>query len=173
MSANVQQFVPSAVCLTCDGCCRFKEEESLWRPHMAPEEIKHAARQGLAEGIFLPALSGDGRIKTHCFRDEHCCSFFNPSDHTCRVYHARPFECRLYPFVLHKRDHRIMVCVHLNCPYIQATEADSQFQGYVNYLKEYFTRQEVQEFLKRNPAVANDYSLYQNELKELFEIHFV
>lgn len=170
MLPELQQFVPSAVCLTCDGCCRFKEAESLWRPRLVQEEIKLAARQGLAERIFTPVLSADGRIRTHCSHGEHLCSFFNPSDHTCRIYQARPFECRLYPFILNKMNQQIVVCVHLHCPYIQAAEASPQFQEYAAYLKEYFSHRDVREFLKRNPTLISDYSAYQNELRELFVI---
>ena len=39
MKSNLNQFVPSEVCLHCDRCCRFKEENSAWRPKMAKEEI--------------------------------------------------------------------------------------------------------------------------------------
>ncbi|OGX24323.1 MAG: hypothetical protein A2787_09040 [Omnitrophica WOR_2 bacterium RIFCSPHIGHO2_01_FULL_48_9] len=170
MFADLRQFVPSAVCLKCDGCCRFKEADSRWRPHITPEEIAAAARQGLAEKILRSAVAADGRIKTTCASGEHLCSYFNPADHACRIYQARPFECRLYPFILNKQNDQIAVCVHLPCPHIQATETSPQFQTYVSYLEEYFSRRDVQKFIGQNPALVADYSAYQDELKTLFII---
>ena len=76
---DLQQFVPSQVCLSCNGCCRFKDEASVWRPRPASDEIEAIRKNGLAEKILgkeQSPLSPDGRIKTVCSDAEHLCSFF-------------------------------------------------------------------------------------------------
>ncbi|MCI0405004.1 MAG: phosphoribosylanthranilate isomerase [candidate division Zixibacteria bacterium] len=39
MPEELKQFVPQEVCLACDGCCRFKEDSSEWRPKVAKTEL--------------------------------------------------------------------------------------------------------------------------------------
>ncbi len=171
MKSNLNQFVPSEVCLQCDGCCRFKEENSAWRPKMANEEITQLRKTGLADLILSKeTFSKEGAIKTVSCRGEHLCSFFNPQDHTCRIYHARPFECELYPFLLTSKDGRMAVYVHRMCPFIQQKRATRDFDDYVAYLKQFFQEPEVFAFLKINPDLAGDYSPYQEELEYLFTL---
>ena len=175
MKNNLNQFVPSKVCLKCDGCCRFKEENSAWRPRMAKEEILRFAqndeKMSLADLILSKeTFSKEGSIKTVTCHGEHLCSFFNPQDYTCRIYHSRPFECELYPFVLTRKEGRMAVYSHLMCPFIQEKRATQDFDDYVVYLKKFFQEQEALAFLKRNPTLAGDYSPYQEELEYLFTL---
>lgn len=172
MENNLTQFVPSEVCLKCDGCCRFKEKDSVWRPKMAQEEIaQNDGKRGLADLILSKeTFSKEGTIKTVTCHGEHLCSFFNPQDHTCRIYFARPFECRLYPFVLTKQQQKAAVFVHLMCPYVQQERRTRHFEDYVVYLKKFFQESEVLAFLERNPALVGDYSDYREELEYLFTL---
>lgn len=167
----LQQFVPSDVCLQCDGCCRFKDADSSWRPRMTGEEIKQAAKKGLAAQILSKEiLSPDGRIKTVSCGAEHLCSFFHPQDHTCRIYQTRPFECQLYPFVLSKETDGAGVYVHWNCPFVQEKRESEDFVRYVEYLKNFFAAAEVLNFLKRNPSLVGDYAEYREELEFMFRL---
>ena len=148
MKNNLNQFVPSKVCLKCDGCCRFKEENSAWRPRMAKEEILRFAqndeKMSLADLILSKeTFSKEGSIKTVTCHGEHLCSFFNPQDYTCRIYHSRPFECELYPFVLTRKEGRMAVYSHLMCPFIQEKRATQDFDDYVVYLKKFFQEQNL------------------------------
>ena len=168
---ELQQFVPQEVCLKCDGCCRFKDEESLWRPKIAGEEIKLAVKNGLAEEVFSKKTVGDdGHLRTVSCAGNHFCTFFHPGDNTCGIYRNRPFECRLYPFILTKRNQRVVICVHLLCPFIQEKRHDPAFKVYVDYLKFFFNESDVIDFLRRNPSLAGDYAGYEEELEYLFAL---
>ena len=170
-SEILKQFVPSNVCLQCDGCCRFKEKKSSWRPRMTSEEIKQAVNKGLAAEILSKEIfSQDGRIKTVSCGSEYRCSFFHPEDHTCGIYQARPFECQLYPFVLTRDTDGAGVYVHLNCPFVQQKHDSEDFERYVKYLKEFFAHQQVLDFLKRNPSLIGDYAAYREELEFMFRL---
>ena len=157
MSLPLKQFVPSAVCLQCDGCCRFQLADSAWRPKVGEQEI-------------LEEMDAAGYLKTIPVDDHHHCVFFNKSDHTCSVYERRPFECALYPFVLSKTPQGIKLCVHLACPYVQETETKQEFQDYQAYLKTFFKQPHTKDFLKNNSRLLHDYSKFDQELKFLFDI---
>jgi len=169
MVERLKQFVPSDVCLKCDGCCRFKDSDSAWRPKISGEEIARAKSLGLAEKIFSRDVVGtDNYIRTTPGCGEHFCSFFNAQDHTCAIYQARPFECELYPFVISAGARGAGLYVHLNCPHVEAHyRRDSE---YVRYLKEYFARPDVRGFLSRNRSLLHDYSAYNDELEFLFPL---
>ena len=165
MLKNFKQFVSSNVCLTCDGCCRFKESDSRWRPHMTQEEQRIASASGIAGKIFDGlSVSADGKIGTMSCPGGFLCRFFKEEDHTCGLYSVRPFECQLYPFLLGKEGEKTVLYVHLNCPYVQEHWGTSLYKEYAAYLQNYLQQYEVQEFLRHNPAVFTDYSAYRAEL---------
>lgn len=170
MLKDFQQYVPSEVCLKCDGCCRFKEEQSSWRPKAVVGEKDQG---GLAEEIFSKdSLDQDGHIKTvPCHSGGYQCSFFQPDGNSCGIYRQRPFECQLYPFILTKDNQETVMDVHLNCPYVQETRNTPPFNRYVLYLQGYFKKREVIDFIRNNPTLVGDYALYQHELERLFVIN--
>lgn len=168
MFEDFKQFVPSRVCLSCDGCCRFKEQDSRWRPYITPGEQKAAAKPAPAEKIFRAGVvSPDGRITATPCASGFICHFFNAADNTCGIYHARPFECRLYPFLPGLKDGQRRLYGHLNCPHVQQHWGSTAYREYTEYLKEFLRRKDVGEFLKQNPGLFSDYSAYAGELDDL------
>jgi Fe-S-cluster containining protein len=165
MLQNFKQFVPSNVCLNCDGCCRFKQSDSRWRPHMTKEEQRIALESKISGRIFDKlSVSADERIGTISCSSGFLCRFFKEQDHTCGIYSVRPFECQLYPFLLGKEGEQTVLYVHLNCPYVQEHWGTSLYKEYASYLQKYFQQPEVKEYLRNNSAVFTDYSAYCAEL---------
>ncbi len=168
MFSNFPQFVPQEICLSCRGCCRYKEAESVWRPKIALEELK-----GNEHKIdLIGALGKDAYINTVEEQGQNRCSFLNLKANKCGVYTGRPFECRLYPFLLTrpKETGRVTLSVHLSCPYVQESRYSAGFEQHVGVLKAYLYGKERARFLKNNPALVGDYSEYPNEIEELFTL---
>ena len=90
----------------------------------------------------------------------------------CGVYTGRPFECRLYPFLLTRSDKngRVTLSVHLSCPYVQQSRYSAEFEKHVGILKAYLSGEERARFLRDNPALVGDYSEYRDEIEELFTL---
>jgi len=172
LTNNPPQFVPQKVCLSCDGCCRFKEQDSVWRPKLGQEEMKSARsrKPSLAEEIFAKDLDETNSVKTvkssHCFK----CTFFHEGDNICHVYENRPFECRLYPFLLMKSGIGTVIAVHLSCPYIQDFVDSDEYNQFIKILKEYFEKQDTRDFIKKNPNLIQDYSQHEEEIKYIFPL---
>ncbi|MDE1921089.1 MAG: YkgJ family cysteine cluster protein [Candidatus Omnitrophica bacterium] len=166
---SMMPFVPSDVCLKCDGCCRYKSADSPWRP-----KLGEADKQSLAAAITDgDVLDDQAYIKTIQNCGQHFCRFLNQSDNTCGIYAKRPLECLLYPFVLSQTPDGIKVYVHLSCPYVQDHLSRSDFDSYVSYLKEFFRKEGVRAFLSRNRAMFHDYSAFAPELLHLFDLLFL
>ena len=173
MHSPLPTFVPQKVCLACDGCCRFKEETSIFRPKVAEEEKKKLAsyRSGLAQKIFSKTpWDNHGFIKAVKSQGICHCHFFNPQDNTCRVYPYRPWECQLYPFLLTKQGSSLVICVHLACPYVQEYYQTDKFKDYAVQLENYFKEKDVLEFIRNNPSLTGDYSAYREELEQVFSL---
>ena len=157
MINQLKQYVPSSVCLKCDGCCRFQLSDSPWRPKVGEQEM--------TEGV-----DGAGYVKSVAVGDHQQCVFFNKSDNTCGVYERRPFECSLYPFILSKTPQGIKMYVHLACPHVQNNEMSQDFQEYIDYLTTFFGQSQTKDFLKSNSRLLHDYSQFDQELRFLFDI---
>lgn len=170
---NLKPFVPSSVCLNCDGCCRFKEADSVWRPRVTPLEIDALKEKKLWQAVFAQEVSlKDNRLQTRCQHNEHLCAFFKSEDHTCQVYSNRPFECQLYPFLLVWRGESIFMAVHVLCPFVQEKMKEPLFTDYVAYLKELFVLPNVLSLLQKNLQMVGDYDQFAHELLYLFEVTF-
>ncbi len=98
------------------------------------------------------------------------CTFFDIENNKCKIYQQRPFDCRLYPFLLIKKDDAYFVGVHLNCPFIEKTRRQQMFQDHVEKLKEFFIQPDVLEYFKRNKFLAGEFTEYQNEIDCLFKL---
>jgi Fe-S-cluster containining protein len=132
---------------------------------VAPEEI-----EGQGGDAIAAAREEDGYLKTVGQKDHYFCKFFHGADHTCEVYQARPFECRLYPFLLTKEKNFPTVSVHLSCPYIQEHSGSEAFKRHVKALKEYFRQSDVLRFVLRNPSLPKSYPQHAQEIKHLFTL---
>ncbi len=163
MFDDLRPWVPSRVCLACDGCCRFDSADSVWRPRVEPEE-----RGDPALSAHGPAA--DGRLETAEYGGRTICIFFHPGARACAVYPHRPFECRLYPFLLTRRHGRLRLCVHLNCPFVEEFRGTASYRDYVAYLREYFRRADVRRvFLERKEAFPED-GEWTEEVEEVLSL---
>ena len=151
----IKQFIPQEVCLKCQGCCRFKEQDSVWSPCLLDEEIQNFLDKNIPPAclsldkklIPLPNPQGEGYI----------CSFFDVQGNKCKIYEFRPFECQLYPFLISLRNKKVLLTVDLNCPYIKEKINSKEFKEYTDYLTNFLNSPKQLELLKDNPHIIRAY----------------
>jgi Fe-S-cluster containining protein len=148
----IKQFVPQEVCLKCPGCCRFSEEGTVWSPCLLEEE-----KERLAEKIKLLSAARQGSF---------ICASFNPAENKCRIYPLRPFECRLYPFLVNFKADKVFLAVDLNCPFVQKNVESPAFKEYVRTLADFLNSPEQLAILRNNPQVIQAYK----EAQDLIEL---
>lgn len=152
----IKQFVPESVCLKCLGCCRFKEEDSVWSPCLLDEEI-----QELLDKKDLPAvfISVDKKIKpvANPAGEGFLCALLEPKENKCRIYPFRPFECQIYPFLIALRDKKIILTLDLNCPYIKDNLQSKELKEYISYLTSFLNSPKQLKLLKDNPQILQAY----------------
>jgi Fe-S-cluster containining protein len=151
----IKQIVPQEVCLKCQGCCRFSEQDSVWLPHLLGEEI-----QELLKKNFPPSLiSQDKNIRSVPYpkQNNFICSFFQPKDNKCAIYAFRPFECQLYPFLVNRKDDNVFLAVDLRCPFVKESLESQEFKEYIRYLTSFFNSPRRIKILKNNPQIIQIY----------------
>ncbi|MFH0790754.1 MAG: YkgJ family cysteine cluster protein [Candidatus Omnitrophota bacterium] len=102
-----KQFIPQEACLKCQGCCRFSQEVSLWSPCLLDEEIQYL----LDKEIPPVSISIDKKIQPipHPAGEGFICPFLDAAVNKCKIYAFRPFECRLYPFLIALRGGKVLL----------------------------------------------------------------
>jgi len=166
MLEHFKQFVLSSVCLACDGCCRFRDTQSAWRPKLGVGE-QNADASGCC---YSDALDTGRFLKTDTKEGVHFCQQLTHADNSCRIYPSRPFECQLYPFLLVREGSGVALGVHLACPFIQEHRYGKSFMDYVDFLHEFFRRPEVQIFLGANRIHFETYQTFRPEIEMLFSL---
>jgi len=162
----IAQFVPQEFCIKCRGCCRFKEENSVWSPCLLDEEIQELLDK---KGIAAASISGDRRLHpiANPAGADFICPFLGNADNKCKIYVTRPFECQLYPFLINLRKGKVLLTVDLNCPYVYEKINSRQAKDYIVYLTNYLNSPEVLKMLKDNPQIIQAYE----EVREIAEIN--
>jgi Fe-S-cluster containining protein len=169
----IKSFVSSDQCLTCRGCCIFDGDEAEWLPHISTKEFESLGvgrrtsdeapdtRNSTPNRHILPTVTLDG-----CRR----CVFLNPSDHRCRAYEKRPFECRLYPFLLSNESGRLRVYAHLGCPFVSQERESDRWRKQTEQLRSYFSKPQTREHVLAHAAIFPDYSSFSGEIEWLFDV---
>ncbi|MCS6897927.1 MAG: phosphatidylglycerol lysyltransferase domain-containing protein, partial [Nitrospira sp.] len=120
---TLPQFVPGSACSRCDVCCRFPSADSFLRPYFTDQEIIEAERRGLCRDYF-PDRSGS---QVNLVRDPqgegYVCPAFDTVSARCRIYEARPLDCRLYPLALmwDEAHEQVVLGWDTKCPYLRET----------------------------------------------------
>ena len=161
----IKQFVPQEFCIKCRGCCRFKEENSVWSPCLLDEEV-----QELVDKPDIPAASItiDRRLQPIANPDgaDFICPFLGIPDNKCKIYSIRPFECQLYPFLINLRRGKVLLTVDLNCPYVYERINSQEAKDYIVYLTKHLNSTALRSMLKDNPQIIQAYE----EVREVAEI---
>ncbi len=163
--------MPSARCLTCDGCCRFREAGTCWQPKITPEEKQQAARVSPGiENALKRVGQKEGALPVVPHEDYFICHFFSPPNNACGIYSARPFECRLYPFLLLRTAAGPRLGVHLLCPHVAEARGTESWTDYLKYLKGFLAGNDTSLFLSRHPELFGAYPSADSEIEVLFSV---
>lgn len=157
----IRQLIPSDVCLSCDGCCRFARNPSVWSPVFLFEEIRELTQKDIVPSRVFSHAEGSGRhaarIDLEACADHFMCPCFDAQEAKCRIYLHRPLDCQLYPFLLARHEGEAVLAVDTKCPYIRGHLADACTREYIVYLKEFFFSQGFKDIAGREPRIFQEY----------------
>lgn len=143
---EIKQLIPSEFCLTCGGCCNFAADDSPWFPRLLKEE-----RDKIPASDFRPVFNKKSR--------NFLCPCLNTGSKKCKVYKKRPFECRLYPFLINHDAifEKVFLSLDLNCPFAERNLKNEDFEKYMEYLAAFLKSAHFSDILINNPGFAQSY----------------
>ena len=161
----IKQFIPQGFCLKCQGCCRFREANSVWAPCLLDEEAQGLLDKDIAAALIsidkrivpIPNPGQDGFTPPIRAGAGFICPFLSPADNKCKIYGSRPLECQLYPFLINLRGKRVLLTVDLNCPYVKENIKTEGFKKYTEYLTTFLNAPAQVRILKDNPQIIKAY----------------
>lgn len=157
---SLDQIIPSRVCLSCDVCCRFLEQDSPLAPIFTQSEMESAITNGVDADLFRPT-SDRKSLQIQLIRNEdmYICPCFNPETSECTIYPVRPLDCQIYPFALmHSQDRtQVVLGIDMICPYGEAEIQAQSFQHYIEYMVDYLESDSVVETIATNWQLIGSY----------------
>ncbi|MEW6008652.1 MAG: YkgJ family cysteine cluster protein [Candidatus Omnitrophota bacterium] len=161
---ELKQIVPKEICSKCEVCCRFSEQNSVFAPHLLEADLKMLFEAGLSQEII------EGfRFKLREENSLYLCPCFKKEKNRCKFYSERPLECRLYPFLLARKNDKIFLAMDSKCPWVNE-QIIKKNTKYIKYLKEFLERKPIIEIISENKSFIGDYTKddaveYLEELK--------
>jgi uncharacterized protein len=157
---QLQQIIPSHVCLTCDVCCRFLEPDSFLAPIFTESEREAAIVAGAEPELFHPMADGkSGQITLKPHDEMYICPFFAPETSECTIYPIRPLDCQIYPFaVMFNEDGtQVLLGVDMLCPFGEAQLQTEPFQRYIDHIASYLESEEIVQTIASNCSLIGRY----------------
>lgn len=151
------QIIPQGLCLTCDVCCRFPEPTSFLAPYFTGEEIAEAERLGLLRGEFSDRRGSKIALVPN---GEGCrCPNFEPETHRCRIYEARPLDCRLYPFALYwdEAGTEVLLGMDTKCPFIREETHRPALIAFSEEVEGFIQSREILRLLAEHPGLVGPF----------------
>ncbi len=160
---KVKQFVPQIECLSCDGCCRYSQKQTVWAPLFLFDEIVDLTARNIVPCCLFTHVdshAGDSARIDLIEADggQFLCPCFGLNTNKCKIYADRPFDCQLYPFLLAREQDKAYLAVDENCPYIKKTGISTKsMKDHVRYLVEFFSSENIVKVIKGNPKMIQEY----------------
>ena len=157
---QLQQIVPSPVCLACDVCCRFLEPDSFLAPIFTQAEMQTAISHGINATLFHPTADGkSGRITLKAHEGIYICPCFHPETSECNIYSVRPLDCQIYPFAVmyDKAQTHVVLGVDTICPFGESQIQTETFQRYIDHIASDLESEEIVETIAANWSLIGPY----------------
>jgi len=158
---GLKQLTLEAVCLSCDGCCRYAERDTVWAPLFLFEEIVELTEKNiLPVCLFTHAhmrSKSPARIDLLKYGEGYICPCFDLREKKCKIYPFRPLDCRLYPFLLVRQGKKSFLAVDEHCPYAKESLDVPATREYVRALCEFLRSKEFVALVKDNPEIIQTY----------------
>jgi len=93
-------------CKKCKGNCCRGQSGRIWLNQKEMEQIASFLKSNLIDFIekYLEKSNNRYSIREHVVDDDYRCVFFDEERASCAIYHARPAQCKTFPFWDHFRN---------------------------------------------------------------------
>lgn len=159
----MKQIVHHEQCKRCGECCRFREDRQDFAPIFTVEEldaIRHV-REDLPE--FMPFKATDNIFQIRLKKAEkptpyypYVCPFLDEEAYRCTIYDVRPFDCRVWPFIVLrvKETGEVLLAHFTESACLALAEAQPKdFSAYEAYMEQMVSSEAFLAFLRKYPQL--------------------
>jgi hypothetical protein len=105
----------------------------------------------------------------HPTADGYICPAFDTTTQYCRIYEARPLDCRIYPLALMRdeEDQGALLGLDTKCPYVQDAANEARLTVYAQRVGDLFKEPALRNVLTNNPGLVNR---YQDDVRPVCDV---
>jgi len=170
-ASRMKQIVHHEQCQRCHECCRFRADRQDFAPIFTAGEVEtirqayEVSPRGASRPFpeFVPFKATDNvfqiRLKKAEVEDPvypYVCPFLDEQNYACSIYEVRPFDCRIWPFIILKVSDtgQIMLAHFTGNACLALQEVDPQdFDEYERYMEGLVTSEAFLNFLHAHPEL--------------------
>jgi Fe-S-cluster containining protein len=171
---ELKALVPEEVCLSCDGCCRYADRDSVWSPLFLFEEILELTQKNIVPSCLFthPNIHQKKPARIDLVESDNglICPCLEIKTNTCKIYSQRPFDCRLYPYLLTRRGADVFLAIDEKCPYAKKSSGTPADKSTIAYLKNFLESQDFICLARKNPEIVQVYTTDVKFLSPLPEL---
>ncbi len=159
----MKQIVHHEQCRRCRECCRFRANREDFAPIFTTEEVEtiRAVRGSMPE--FTPFKATPNILQIRLKQAEVAdpvyplvCPFLDEENYQCLIYDVRPFDCRIWPFIVVRiRETGEIQLAHFTgdaCLALQEV-SDDDFADYEAYMQELVASEDMLMMLREYPGL--------------------
>ncbi len=168
----MKQIIHHDQCKRCGECCRFRESRQDFAPIFTVEELDaiRQVRDDMPE--FNPFKETDNIFQIRLKEAQkptplypYVCPFLDEDAYSCTIYDVRPFDCRVWPFIVLRVQEtgQVLLAHFTGSSCLAMAEVQPQdFSAYEAYMEEMVSSEDFLAFLRKYPQIIWDHESQGN-----------
>ena len=172
----MNKFKFSEMCFSCRECCRFLKSQQYFAPVFTEEEYKKLKsmhknlprfkRHIGSKNVYQVILK-----KSKLYPKEYVCPFLDEKKHSYKIYNNRPFDCKIWPFIVMKKGKRTVIS-YFSGDYCDIVDSLPRkiFNSYKKSVVEFITSKKCLRTIKTHPALIWKYEKGTKRVKDITKL---
>lgn len=152
---KIEKLLNFKDCVKCRQCCKFKNGEARWAPVFSRAEIETIGKTYKGKASWRKYRNSQNSFQPRLKKAKeqaglYVCPFLNEQKYTCLIERVKPFDCRIWPFVLMKNKKKdainLVYYSRKYCPGLSGV-GQRRFENYKKYLVNFCKLNSIVPFL--------------------------
>lgn len=146
-------------CTKCKKCCRFDDKDLYFAPILTDEEMETIIGLGYSPNLFSKFKDYNKIFQLKLIKNgkKYDCPFLDLQSHLCKIYPNRPFDCRIWPFIIMRDKKNKVVIGCFNKEYCDIVYSKKEFDIFSNKLLKWIEKEKIVELISKYPGLIWDY----------------
>ncbi len=166
----MESITDSADCRKCNECCKFRAGEEYFAPVFTEEELAKIEKD--SEKANFNQFGTVKQAKLVKINDDlFACPFYSVDNGLCAIYKNRPFDCRIYPFLVARKNNKVYLTAFREaCPSLEK-KGNAKIKDYIRTLCAWLQKDENLKMFSKFPDLIWPVDDDQTIVCELAELN--